>query len=188
MKHRLFTSIEIPPEIVSRIVLLQKKIDAQGLPIRWQKSEKLHLTLNFLGRVEEDKINNVKNAISDVTAQFSRFTLKPSFLETMYQKHDFSYIYLATTGDLETLSQIQKQLSVSFGEMDIPQPKKFLAHITIGFVQKSDPVYTKSVLDTINGLNFVPMSKFEVDSISLFESFLAKDTSHFQKIGRFMLR
>jgi RNA 2',3'-cyclic 3'-phosphodiesterase len=187
LKHRLFTSIELPPETVSRIVHLQHKLEALGLPIQWQPSDKLHLTLNFLGRIAEEKIPDIKNTLTDVTSSYPSFFLKPSFLETMFQRHGSSFIYLGPTGDLATLTAMHKHFSQAWAELNIPQPKRFLPHIVIGTVKKADPVFTKSVLDRINSLPFAPLAQFKVEEVTLFESFLARDTSHFQRLGRFAL-
>ena len=69
----------------------------------------------------------------------------------------------------------------------IPQPERFLPHITIGRVKKTDPVMTKSIMDKVQVYDFEPLPDFKVEQISLFESILSKDDSHYRRVGRFSL-
>ena len=46
---RLFVGLSLPPEIRSRLLLLQTGIRGA----RWQSDAQLHLTLKFIGEVDE---------------------------------------------------------------------------------------------------------------------------------------
>ena len=50
---RTFIAIELPGNIISKIHELQEGLKVYGFKIRWVRSENIHLTLKFLGDVEE---------------------------------------------------------------------------------------------------------------------------------------
>lgn len=180
-------AIEITDALRQDITRLQSQLEHLGLPIRWEEPEKLHLTLNFLGRIDEDLEPDINRVITHVCTKFSQFCLTPTFLETMYKKHEPSFLYLGLSGDLMALNQLQKSLTTSLTRLHIPQPHKFLAHITIGRVKKADPVTTKSTLDQVRDFEIPPLSQFTAKAITLYESLLSDKGSHFRLIRRFHL-
>ena len=53
-KHRVFIAINLPPEIKKELIFYRKKWE--NLPVRWVKEENLHLTLIFIGYVEDEDL------------------------------------------------------------------------------------------------------------------------------------
>lgn len=49
---RVFLAIDIPKEAVQKL----KKFRDPSLPVRWTKPENLHVTLNFLGDIDEEQL------------------------------------------------------------------------------------------------------------------------------------
>jgi 2'-5' RNA ligase len=52
---RLFIAYDIPGELKERIVALQKRIGGGDARIKWVEPGNIHLTLKFLGEVEDRK-------------------------------------------------------------------------------------------------------------------------------------
>jgi len=187
MKHRLFLAINIPEELTREIVTLQTRLDRLGLPIRWEDPEKLHLTLNFIGKVDEEKQSKIESLAGKIAADSFSFSLTPVFLETMYKKHETSHVYLGMGGELDRLKNLQGLLASAISEMFIAQPNKYLPHITIGKLKKMDPVMTKDVLQKIREIDIEPLPEFTIDDFSLFESLLSRDGSHYRRVSRYRL-
>ena len=53
---RSFIAIELPPQIKARIEEIQNKLKSSGSDVRWTRPEGIHLTLKFLGNVEQERI------------------------------------------------------------------------------------------------------------------------------------
>ncbi len=60
---RIFIAIEIPRNIKERLVEVQEKLKPQLPGVRWEKPEKLHITLVFLGQVPEERIADLEKAV-----------------------------------------------------------------------------------------------------------------------------
>jgi len=80
MHKRLFIAIDIDEEHKAAIGQLQKQLkqDAEQLKVKdgdvkWVKPEQIHLTLKFLGDIEEDRIADVCDAVRRAAAENSRF-------------------------------------------------------------------------------------------------------------------
>ncbi|KKU55442.1 MAG: 2'-5' RNA ligase [Candidatus Amesbacteria bacterium GW2011_GWA2_47_11] len=185
MTHRLFIAIDPPPSIRSGVRRLQSRLAHLDLPVNWEDTDKLHLTLNFLGRIPDQNLGPITTTLTRVAAAMTQFSLEPMFLETLYQRHDNSIIYIGFAGDIDLLKKMQKSLSLSLSKLSLPQPRRFLPHLTIGRLKRTDPTLTKRYLDQIRAQNFRPLPVFTVDKIILYESFLTKAGSHYQKVREF---
>jgi len=69
---RLFTAIGLPPDLTTRLSLMQG-----GVPgARWSPPENLHLTLRFIGEVDEAVANDIDDMLSGLRAAPFELTLK----------------------------------------------------------------------------------------------------------------
>lgn len=69
---RLFTAIELPESVRTRLSLLQG-----GVPgARWSPADNLHLTLRFIGEVDEPMANDIDDALCSLRAPAFDLTLK----------------------------------------------------------------------------------------------------------------
>lgn len=77
MKRRLFIAILLEEEIKRKIEKIKKekmkKFPSSSL--RWVEKENFHITLNFLGNVEEEKIEEIKKAILKAVKEVSSFPI-----------------------------------------------------------------------------------------------------------------
>ena len=188
MKHRVFLAIDLPDKTRQKVLDLAGKLNPLHLPILWEKPEKLHLALNFLGKIADEQILQVNRQITAVSSVTVSFPLEIRFLNTLYQRHESSLVYLGLSGDLAPLLDLQKQLSGRFERISLPQPRRFFPHITIGRIKKSDPVTVKSQLGKIDDSNINFLAKFSVDHLTLYESLVSHSGSSYQTIRRFMLQ
>lgn len=69
---RLFTAIELPESLRLRLSLLQG-----GVPgARWSPAENLHVTLRFIGEVDERQANDIDDALGVLRAPSFDLTLR----------------------------------------------------------------------------------------------------------------
>ena len=187
MKHRLFVAVDLPGEVKSQIEKLQLTLDKLRLPVKWELPQKVHLTLSFLGRLTDENVNQVRRIVANTARIFSPHKLQLVALGTLYQRHEPSLIYLQVTDRSGELTALQAELARRVDEIT-PQPQhKFWAHVTIGRVLKSDPTVVKHSLDKLEEVDIDPLAEFEVDKICLYESFLTKAGSSYQRLGSFNL-
>lgn len=189
MSHRLFLALELPADIRSLVGDLVSKDQLQTLPVKWEPLDKLHLTLNFAGRVSDQTATLLRRRLEKIIPSIPAFQLRLLFLECLYRRHGDSLIYLAPAGDLDSLKDLQHRLAQLLAtELQIPQPHRFLPHVLIGHPQKSDPPTIKRLLDQITAVDFTPTPYFPITGITLFESHLSRSGSFHQKIGHFALK
>lgn len=72
---RTFIGIPVDRTIRDRLVALQKTLAEAEPDVKWVEPENLHLTLLFLGEVEDREINSVCRAASEACANQPPFTM-----------------------------------------------------------------------------------------------------------------
>jgi len=185
LKHRLFTAFRPPLQNIGEIITFQKKLISLNFPITWEPPEKIHLTLNYLGRLTDEQAFTAKKMLGETIRGTTPFELRPLFLETLYKRHEQSIIYLSVGGDTEALEEFQETLSGKFRRIDIPQPEKYSAHITLGRMQRTDPVTTKAFLDKLDDIEAPVFLPFTPEEVICYKSLVSKTGSTYQVYTRF---
>ena len=187
MKHRLFVAVDMPDAVKSEVEKLQISLDKLRLPVKWELPQKIHLTLSFLGRLADEEASLMRRIITNTATAFRPHLLQPVALDTLYQRHEPSLVYLLVADREGELTSLQKELTRKFDEIT-PQPRhKFMPHIVIGRILKSDPTLVKQSMDKLSEVEIEPLPQFEVQKISLYESHLSKSGSSYQRLGSFNL-
>lgn len=158
--RRVFFGLEIPAEIKNR--LLQVKTELAGA--KWQSVEQLHLTLLFLGSIEEARLSAVREAVRDIS--LAAFELNVTGLDCFGQSHAPKHLWAGVAPETPVISLhsvIKKQVE-SHGVHT--ERRAFCPHLTLArFKGKRDSVehLLAEYRETVFGA-------FLVDEFVLYES------------------
>ena len=72
---RTFLAIDVGKPIRDRCVALQETLARDGAEMKWVEEENIHLTLLFLGEVEDRELPALCRAVADCCAEQDTFTL-----------------------------------------------------------------------------------------------------------------
>src|SRR5207245_3592247 len=72
---RTFIGVDIGKTIRDRAVALQEKLARESNGVKWVEPENLHVTLLFLGEVDEREVPSVCRAVSEQTQKHPAFTM-----------------------------------------------------------------------------------------------------------------
>lgn len=171
---RLFISIEIPQEIKKEIEKIQNCLpEFQGKKTEF---ENLHLTLKFLGEVSENKLNEIKSALSQVKCS--------SFETKIYQLGFFSpsqirIIWLSMSNCEILQKEIDEKLSNIFSK-----EKRFMSHLTIARIKEVEN--KKRFIELINKIN-IPEMRFQINHFNLMQSYLKSSGPEYKILEKFNL-
>jgi len=171
---RCFIGIDLPIVAVKEIQKIQKKLEP-NFTGRLTSSENLHLTLKFLGEIENESINDAKKRLSSITHPPFELTLKD--VGVFSQK--FIKIIWVKVSDVPLQSLVDNCLNDIF-----ESENRFMGHITIARVKNLAD--KKSFLQLIN-VTTVNEVSFMVKDFYLKESILASDRPIYKDIVRYKL-
>lgn len=73
---RLFIAVNVPPEVRRALKEYQNALAASGADVRWEREEKLHCTLHFLGQVDETLVEPLCSAVARASHGSGSFTVR----------------------------------------------------------------------------------------------------------------
>ena len=135
---RTFIAIELPNEIKNSLSRLQEELKASQADVKWVKPENIHLTLKFLGEIDDKKLEKITKIIFDIAKEKNKFQIRISSLGT-FPKIDFPRVIWVGVdiGDKETKG-IAEELEEKIAKIGIPkEDRPFSSHITIGRTRSS---------------------------------------------------
>ncbi|MBK9730763.1 MAG: RNA 2',3'-cyclic phosphodiesterase [Chitinophagaceae bacterium] len=172
--RRIFFAISIPPE--TRQSLWQLFSHQHYFGIRWIDQEQLHITVHFLGEVENETIAQIALQLPVICNSIPAFDLQIENFRTVSKNQKPTMIW-AQLEDHLSFSALCLSLRSSFptGETRMPQP-----HITLARIRQ------------LHQLPFdLPKAKpflIPVNSVELWESHLHADGSKYQVLGQWKLK
>jgi 2'-5' RNA ligase len=123
------------PAITSKLATLKSDLDELNCRIRYVAPENLHLTLKFLGDIDEELVPAIQTEAEKIT--FPEFTLKFQGVGCLPGFHYINAIYIGVIEGKEALAAVAKAidgLSDTFGFRK--EKRAFKAHLTIGRVKR----------------------------------------------------
>jgi 2'-5' RNA ligase len=176
---RCFICLELSREAIDYLDELQgiikKKNILQG---NYTEPENLHLTLKFLGEIEETKIEEVKKKLAEI--KIKRFSVKLGSFG-LFSKKSFRilWIKLLSEGIYELQKEIDNKLEGLF-----EKEEKFMAHTTIVRIKK---VFDRNIfLDYVKNIKTKKID-FQVCDFVLKKSELKEDGPNYSNIERYNL-
>lgn len=163
--NRLFVALDMSPEAKEELLNVQKKLPKQLAKITWVAKKKFHMTLKFLGDVEDAKIPEIIGRLGKIN--FNKFSLalgKIGFFPDL-RKGDLRVIWVSVEPEKDL---IKLQLAVDELLLDIfPSEQKFQAHLTLGRVKAIKK--QKEFTEQASKIAVKPIS-FEVTGFKLYNS------------------
>ena len=173
--YRLFTAVEIPAKLKETIAGHYCTIEA----VKWVKPEQIHLTVRFLGDTESDKLEKIKEVMSDFRFNEFRFTAedKTGFFPSPAKP---SVFYLSC-GNTDKLVELKYYIDTLLEKCGIPaETRKFIPHITIARIKKNFNRKNCGVLqDTFSDLKTF---NIRADKVTLYRSTLTSNGAVHEKI------
>ncbi len=173
MLHRIFLAINLPEEIKRRLISYQKQWPT--LPCRWTKPENLHITLVFLGNLDDNQLNDTIQVSQEVAERHKPFLIK---LERICfgPPKKFPPKMVWVEGEInQELANLQKDLEDSIFQLSSYQYKEkevraYHPHITLGRIKQWEFKRSEDRPEIDEPIDLV----FEVNSFEVMESHLKR--------------
>jgi 2'-5' RNA ligase len=163
---RTFIAIEIPEEIKEEIVKIQNQLsEFNG---KKTKFENLHLTLKFLGEINEEEIEEIKKRLKKI--KLNSFEAEINSMGVFSDR----IVWLNVKNCEELQKEIDEKL-LGFFEKE----KRFMGHLTIARVKYIQN--KKEFLEEIKKIKISEM-KFEVKNFNLKKSTLTEKEPVYEDI------
>ncbi len=172
---RLFVGIELPPELKLRVSLL-----CAGVPgARWVDAGNLHLTLRYIGEVDEGIASDIDAALAQIRAQ--------SFEVALAGVGCFGDRMLWVGVDKNPpLLHLREKVESSLVRLGLdPETRRYAPHVTLSRLRNAGAGKLRSFLEQHTLFRAEP---FRVERFALVASFLTKSGAIYEDRADYELR
>ena len=173
---RVFVAVDLPKEVKDELYRIQKLINPKLAKIKWVPKKNLHLTLKFLGEVEN--IDEIHERLSKI--KLKSFKVNLGSIGAFPNLKDIKILWADIKPDKEIINLQQKVDEELFQFSDKYQ--KFSSHLTLGRIKMIKK--EKEFLNLIKSIEVKPI-ELEVNEFKLMQSILSKDGSKYITLKKY---
>lgn len=175
--HRLFLALPLPSSTQFQIEELKTAFPNSDF-LHFETSEKLHITIAFIGKVSEKKKDALLELFPVVNAQPFEIVLTPLLLKS-------SSVIALKIKKNKQLTALEKQVQKSLRDNNfIVEQRQFTPHVTLARFKKNTPMDERKKIKVFVRKN-LPQELFSipVESFALYESTLTSKGSRYTIIA-----
>ncbi len=168
---RLFVAIPIPQTLEEGIDGLLNEMPRYR-QVRWVSRAQLHITLRFIGGLEEALLPKLQSILKSVSSPAGPFEAELGGLGAFPRSDRPRVLFIPVTRGEESFQRLEKTLTVSLEAVGVkPDDKEYHPHLTLGRVRENeDPKAAQKALQEVLPPQWPP---WKADRFVLFKSQLA---------------
>jgi 2'-5' RNA ligase len=186
---RLFVALVPPDPVRRRLAEAQaalRRAGGDGDAVRWVEPANVHLTLQFLGAVPEDRLDGVREAVAAAAAGARPLQLEVSGAGAFPGPRRPRVIWSGLGGDLASLQELVASLGRRLAPLGFPPgDRPFRPHLTHGRVREGRP--PPRLGEALAAASAVPAVPWRADEVVLIRSHLSPRGSRHEPLARFPL-
>ncbi|MGI9471354.1 MAG: RNA 2',3'-cyclic phosphodiesterase [Rubripirellula sp.] len=178
---RSFIAIPLGDEVSRNAVRLLKRVSASGDGIKWVPADNLHLTLKFLGDVDNTQVPSVCAVIRNICQQYDPFQLRLAGAGGFPNPQRPRILYAGVEDSSGALTEIVTQLEKDLAKIGFkPEPRDYTPHLTLGRTRGGSRRASEEVIARVMSESDTELGTMLVDCVQLFASFLDKQGPTYQ--------
>ena len=182
---RTFIAVDIPDEIRERIAAFQDGLKQYRADVKWVRPASIHLTLKFLGDVEEKWIEEVANAVQKATRGTEPFSVSVCGTGTFPNDRRPRVLWIGVEQGVEKLKTLALKIDETLSELGFEKEKRaYSAHLTLGRVRSPNRI--ASTVESMHTLGF-DGGTFDVGEIFVMKSDLKPTGAVYTALKRIKL-
>lgn len=188
MKKRVFAALEISEEAKQKISTYIESLRKAfpHLRVGWVKPEKLHLTLKFLGDVDNWELSKLMTAVENTSRQIPSFTLQLADTGVFPKPEKAKVLWIDVKDKTGNLLNLNGVIEDECEKQDFRrESRNFAPHLTIARLRETEN--SRELIEKHLRKIFQPVV-FEVSEIVIFQSILQPTGSVYNKIGSWKLQ
>lgn len=183
---RTFIAVKLPDTVLTAIGGVRERLAACGLNVRWVAVGNIHLTLKFLGEVDEDEVNRIAAVLTEAVHGFAPLRIAAAGVGVFPNVKRARVIWVGISGQLQELAALQRSIEDRLATIGYPYEKRpFSGHLTLGRVKGLIPA--TELAAAVGAFRDFASETFEVDRLILFKSDLRPTGAAYTELRQVIL-
>ena len=131
---RSFIALNIENPEINRLRIIQERVKSEltDYKVKWENPFKFHLTLRFLGDVEEKLLSGISTELGSIEAGFDNIILSTDGIGFFPDKKHPNVVFINFTDTDSRAAFIAEEIEKKLKISGFKPEKKFIPHITLG--------------------------------------------------------
>ncbi len=146
---RTFVAVDVSPSIRNAAGRLIHRLSAESVDFNWVEKENLHITLNFLGDVEETEVPAVCRLVEETVSDFGSFEVSIKGLGCFPKPEKPRVMWMGVDEGAAELTELHVRLADALETLRFPRDRNdFRPHLTLGRLRRGgrwNPTLTAAV-------------------------------------------
>ena len=155
MKIRCFIALPASPALQQEFSRLQLRLKASEASVRWERPEKFHITLKFLGDTDESLLSSLTSSLNASVQGIQSFTLSFRSVGGFPSSEQPRIVWVGADDHptLATLHQHVEEVCSTFGVKK--DDRMFHPHVTLGRVKGTRNIHR--LTEVLKNITFEPL-------------------------------
>ncbi|HEX9241280.1 MAG TPA: RNA 2',3'-cyclic phosphodiesterase [Anaeromyxobacter sp.] len=185
--RRLFVALELPDPVRRRLAALADELrrtaGRAGEEVRWVPPANVHLTLQFLGAVPEERVPAVEGALRDAAREARPLSLAVRGVGGFPNARRPRVLWAGLEGDLAPLAALVAALGARLAKLGYaPEERPFSPHLTLGRAREGRGA--PGLAGALAGAAQEAPAPWRATEVVLFESHLSPRGPRYEAIAR----
>ncbi len=183
---RTFVAVNLAPGLKETLAQVQERLKAARADVTWVRPENLHLTLKFLGQVEETRLAAVAEAVATAARGYGSFRLVLGGLGAFPQPRVARVVWIGVSEGAQALAALQARVEGGLESLGFPREERpFTAHLTLGRVR--GPRHREQLAVALTSVPAEPLDEMVLHRIELMKSDLGPEGARYSVLQSFPL-
>jgi len=176
---RSFIAIEIPQN--REIDVMLDRLRKSGARLSVPKTHGLHITLKFLGDIEESLVDKITEALNEVTINHAPFEAEMADVGGFPNLRNPRVLWIGLE-EGGNMAEIAREVDLRLSELNFEREKRvFRSHITVARVKSRSGI--EKALDILREYEERNFGKFSVNELKLKKSTLTPSGAIYDDLG-----
>jgi len=168
---RMFVAIPVPDSVKQHARMFRNDLGASRADIKWVEYENYHLTLKFLGEVDEASLREISQNLRRAAESCPPFNLSIDSLGFFPSRMRPRVIWLGLRGEIEKAQFLGERVDAYLASAGFEEEKEHRFHLTLGRI-RSDNKVNELLKIAEHMAGHKKLSPFKVDRMQLMKSSL----------------
>ena len=166
---RAFVAANLDSGLKAALARVQDRLKATRADVGWVRPENLHLTLKFLGQVEDGRLGAIGEAIAAAATGCGPIRLVFEGLGAFPYPRAARVVWIGLSHGAEALAKLQTRIETGLESLGFAREERpFTAHLTLGRVRS--PAYREQLARALTGAPTETLGEMVLDRIELMKS------------------
>ena len=186
---RTFIAVDLGKTLRDRLISLQENMARSGAEVKWVEVENLHITLLFLGEVDDRELPALCRAVSVECGRHERFSLGVERVGCFPNPRRPRVVWAGVGEGAPELIALHDALEPPLQELGCyrREERQYTPHITLGRVKSDGPAEALAAI-LAKKATWNAGSEVEVQEVLVMSSHLAKQGPEYAILSRGKLR